>query len=310
MQSATIIAYQQLKQAVAQKLVAAYPNFPQNLSEWKGQAIATFQEELAKTVNGRVSEKWFYTHLKPETVQKLPRTDMLDLLSKFVGYDSWQAFLISYEQTQQKSTWNINRKQLFIVLILAVGISLLGLAYSLLMAQEVKQYKACIVDAYLQKPINTQGLQVFWLKVGESPVLIATPQDACFELETKAEEIQLVIQAPYFKSDTIIRKIWSSSNTAEQLLLMPDDYALMIHYFSNAKVEDWKKRRAQLQAMFTDEAKIFQVDAQNVGMELYNKEEFINKLIIPLNSLRNIRVLQTVYHHNGKIQLMRFIQED
>ena len=85
----------------------------------------------------------------------------------------------------------------------------------------------------------------------------------------------------------------------------------MIHLFSTAKVEDWKKRKTQLEMMIADEAQIFQLEpGGEVGMEMFNKEEFILKMTMPLKSLRNIEILETQYDRHDRIKGMRFIQTE
>ena len=90
-------------------------------------------------------------------------------------------------------------------------------------------------------------------------------------------------------------------------MLEPDDYALMIQYFSMMKVDDWEKRRSKLNEMIDDGAMICQVlnDKDASGVALYNKQEFINKLTIPSGSLKNINVLKTQFK-DGKIMVLRF----
>ena len=91
------------------------------------------------------------------------------------------------------------------------------------------------------------------------------------------------------------------------MLLKPDDYALMIHYFSTLKVDDWEKRRERLNTMIGDDAVIYNVYSQKDqrGMAVYNKEEFIDKLTMPSGSLRNIHVLDSKFK-DGKIILLKF----
>ena len=62
----------------------SYPGINSAISEWKGQDITDFQEELLSKVNAHISEKWFYTHMK-STNKTLPRIDVLNLLSKYAG---------------------------------------------------------------------------------------------------------------------------------------------------------------------------------------------------------------------------------
>ena len=108
-------------------------------------------------------------------------------------------------------------------------------------------------------------------------------------------------------TDTITR-VFNKIRTEEQVTLTPNDYALMIHIFSNAQVEDWEKRRVQLDRMFAEEAHIYQVfETDDLGMEMYNKQEFIDKLTMPVRSLQNIEVLETIYE-KGKIKALRFRQ--
>ena len=69
----------------------SYPGMNPEISDWKGQEITDFQEDLLIKVNGRLSEKWFYSHMKAFD-PSLPRIDVLNMLSKYVGYSNWQDF--------------------------------------------------------------------------------------------------------------------------------------------------------------------------------------------------------------------------
>lgn len=42
-------------------------------------------------------------------------------------------------------------------------------------------------------------------------------------------------------------------------------------------------------------------------MALYNKEEFINKMTMPIKSLKNISILETKYEGNQIVEI-RFVQ--
>jgi len=84
----------------------------------------------------------------------------------------------------------------------------------------------------------------------------------------------------------------------------------MIQYFSTMNVKDWQKRRDQLNLMISDSALIYQVfDQEAVGVELYNKWEFINKLTLPSTGLKDIEILDTQYQ-GDKITLIRFKQKE
>ena len=60
--------------------------------------------------------------------------------------------------------------------------------------------------------------------------------------------------------------------------------------------------------MIAEDARILQVvEDGNHGIELYNREEFVNKLTLPVKSLRNIEVIESTYK-GDKISFLRFIQ--
>lgn len=87
-----LLHFEQLKKDVqAQYLKEHTPSYD-DISKWKGIDIIYFQEDLRKKAKGNISEKSFYTYFKNSPVTKLPRIDMLNLLSIYAGYDSWYGF--------------------------------------------------------------------------------------------------------------------------------------------------------------------------------------------------------------------------
>jgi hypothetical protein len=81
----------------------------------------------------------------------------------------------------------------------------------------------------------------------------------------------------------------------------------MIKFFSQEDVKGWEKRRDQLNNIISDEAMIFQLPNNNerTGMELFNKQEFIDKLTMPVSSLDQIEIMYSKYHQ-GKIVVLRY----
>ena len=69
-----------LKKELLRGYQETYPEWKRPIQDFKGKEIANFQELLEEKVNSQISEKWFYTHLKPTRNEKLPRMDMLDLI--------------------------------------------------------------------------------------------------------------------------------------------------------------------------------------------------------------------------------------
>ena len=87
-----LLHFEQLKNEVqSQYLENHTPSFD-DISKWKGIDIIYFQEDLRKIAKGNISEKSFYTYFKNSPVLKLPRIDMLNILSIYAGYMSWYEF--------------------------------------------------------------------------------------------------------------------------------------------------------------------------------------------------------------------------
>ena len=87
-----LLHFEQLKSEVQAKYIQNHtPSFDE-ISKWKGIDIIYFQEDLRKIAKGNISEKSFYTYFKNSPVSKLPRIDMLNILSVYAGYDTWYCF--------------------------------------------------------------------------------------------------------------------------------------------------------------------------------------------------------------------------
>lgn len=87
-----LLHFEQLKKNVQAQYLKEYTPSYDEISKWKGIDIIYFQEDLRKKAKGNISEKSFYTYFKSSPVSKLPRIDMLNLLSIYAGYDSWYDF--------------------------------------------------------------------------------------------------------------------------------------------------------------------------------------------------------------------------
>lgn len=352
MAAQSLAYFYRLKKMVEQQFWQNCPAYEASIHEWRGQEIAAFQDNLIEKVQGRVSEKWFYTHLKPLENQKLPRVDMLNLLSAYIGFEDWQDFKTQNKQTIQKEIEAVQplkevplltdvgemepsfsvppsslktaaadillpqqgmlflKKNILkrVALMTGIGILLLGLVSISMGAFSPKKYQFCFESADTQQPITDVPIEILVLADGESPLRIMADAKGCVHFKKQKGRVEFVVQAAYYEADTIVRFLEKGQGN-EVIPLKTDDYALMIHLFSTAKIEDWQKRRDQLNGMIADQAQIVQVSPTNrLGMELYNKTEFVNKLTMPLKSLKNIRVLETKYDGEGRILEMRFVQ--
>jgi hypothetical protein len=308
--------FETLKNKIVATMQQSYPGINPLISEWKGQEITDFQEELLNRVNAHISEKWFYTHMKSVS-KSLPRIDVLNLLSKYVGYANWDDFvfqnrdLIQPAQSTETSVADVRQhfathaNRYFILVPLAAVIVVLFF-FGVFKLFNTREYKFCFYDFDTKELITQTKIEVQVLLEGETPVTSICNPNGCFFLKTDKSMIRMVVKAQYYQADTITRVV-TKLNRDEMVKLKADDYAMMIHYFSTMKVDDWEKRKKRLEAMIDDDAIIYQVvnDREATGMALFNKQEFIDKMTMPSGSLRNIEILGTQVR-NEKIMALRF----
>lgn len=293
------LLFKKLKQDLVKKIKEQHPEVGDDISEWKGREIQLFQDDLEKNVKGRISEKWFYTHLKAETL-KLPRIDILDLLAKYVGYEDWSGYRNS-NKIRSAGSIRAGGMAFLIVVILAGTYFITGIFNS-------RKYTIVVMDAYTNQPIDSDKLLITQLFVDESPQNIVSDDEGSFSFAVKEDEIRFVVKARYYHPDTIVRKL-QYLNGHEVVRLFPNDYALMLNYLSNAVTDDWKARRVELSEIIADNAKIFQVtETGQMVLEMYTKHSFINKLTIPSKSLRNIEILDIKFE-GEQISHLRFTQK-
>jgi hypothetical protein len=312
--------FELLKKEVAGTFRKSFPYCTNPIGDWKGQEIIDFQEDLLKKVKGQISEKWFYTHFKQQS-EKLPRIDMLNMLCQYAGYHSWNEFanrkkgipvtaeVISSQEERaepiQLPPVPIQKKKKHWWIFPMLGIT--AAAIVLMMVNPPappKTFQGCLIDITGAVPSDAARIDVIVLREKESPVTLRCDSNGCFKVESASGMIRFIIRSPYYSTDTITRILNTLSQT-EKIKVCTDDYALMIHYFSTSNINDWKKRRMQLDDMITEDAKIYQVFGGSMGMELYNKDEFVDRMTMPLKSLKNVEIIETNYV-NGRINKLKF----
>jgi hypothetical protein len=302
-----IDVFELLKQKIVMQMRQSMPGVNPNISEWKGQEIIDFQEDLFIKVKDSISEKWFYSHFKSNN-NRLPRIDTLNLLCKYVGYSNWDDFKFKHSSPKTETTFSIKPNYYF---VFVPGLVLIVLVFLFIIFKIIntKEYQFNFFDADTKARITNSIIEVSVLLDGESPVSYLCSSDGSFNLKTSKSNVRFVVKTTYYRTDTIFR-ILDKFNRNETVKLRPDNYVLMLHYFSTMNVKDWQKRRNQLDDMISDSAMIFQVySIEGNGAELYNKWEFINKLTMPTSSLRAIEILDTKYQ-GDKISLIRFTQKE
>ncbi|KAB8154047.1 hypothetical protein EZY14_006320 [Kordia sp. TARA_039_SRF] len=295
--------FSRLKEQIAATFLSSHAA-SSDIREWKGDTITDFQEDVRSKTNSSISEKWFYTYMKNDA-EKLPRIDMLNLLSTYVGFENWNDFVMKSEveaelevEPKTKASSRKFSKLLWLVLLLPL------LAFAIYSMYPTKNtFTFCFTDADQRKAITKIPLDIEVIRANESSLYFKSDSLGCFSYTTSEKELKFVVKSPYHKTDTIVRHINSSSHKTVQL--QTDDYALMLLYYANGNTDDWQKRRAQLNELIADNAQIYRVFTNTIGIEMYSKKEFINLLTIPTSSLKKMQVLDKIYA-NEKIVKLKF----
>lgn len=327
MKSAKLQAFVELKYLVEKEYKRRHSNCTTPIEDWKGEEIKFFQADLQEKLGGYVSEKWFYTHIKNKANEKLPRVDMLNMLAVYAEFENWESYLDTFQlehkeegedvvveekKVSQRKVIRLSREWIFgiasmgCLLLLTIAVA----SWQISWKKGAKyQLKICVVDADDEKKIGEVEAEL--LRPNETQLFFKADSMGCFQFEQESMRFKLVLRAPYYKTDTIERFLMDAQHQ-EMITLKKDDYALMLHYFSKEKMKDWKKRREQLDKMLADEVQVVQLlelEGEEMGIEMYNKEEFINKMTLPINSLKNIEIIKSEYQAN-KIVSLRFIQHE
>jgi len=288
-----LILFNQLKQKL-RLTVETKLEIRKDFKDWSGSDIQTFQIDLEQTCKSSVSEKWVYSHFKKES-EKLPRVDVLNLLSSYCGYKNWDDFKFQNSiKSEVESTTKKKRKILFTLPLVTV------FAVAIWVFYPQKTQVLLLEDAYTHASINPQKLK---MQFGSNKSQV----NGDFITLKKITNDTIFVDGAYYKP----KKIWlgaQAENDTIVIEMLPDDYALMLNYFSRSTLDDWEKRRKQLDDAIHDDAQIFQMHAEFDGLEMLNKDEFIDRLILPVNSLKNLEI-QNIIYKDGKIHRLRFVQK-
>ena len=289
------ILFEKLKKEITRTFLLENTTLSEDISQWRGEEIVKFQEDLLNKVKGRVSEKWFYNYFR-NTPEKLPRIDMLNLLSKYAGYENWADF-------RNKNSSSVKLKSLKKIYWIS-GILFLSilLAWNLTdLTDKPRQIKLCFVDENLNPVNETVIIKVY---DPEERVFRSPPENSCLSFETPHDSVSVEIKSAYYLPKKIV--LHTRENTQRKIMLLTDVNALIFRRYSNKPKTDKKKIQKRLENLIADDAIIYQQwFGEDKGIEIYSKEEFIAQLLTPTSLVKHIEILDKKYK-NGKIYRLRF----
>lgn len=311
-----------------------------NISDWKGQDIVTFQEELFQKTKSTVSEKWFYTYFKSD-FKKLPRIDMLNILAQYAGYSGWSAFIVYHKNqreeenkianesldnpievientTEKELNKSINegktelgevkdkkarpKKRGLIVSFVSIILLIIGALGIYYGFFYQKTYEFCFVDADRNTFIS-EPIEVTVARPGFTPLELLTNK-GCVEFSSYEDTLLMTIKSTYYKQDTFKINLHQYQGK-ENIRLEPDDYKVMLRHYSKSS-QSVKERIKKLDEMIANDALIYQVyDNEYFGVEVLSKKQYINLVSLPTTSLKNFTLIEAE-RKNGKIVKIKF----
>ena len=275
------------------------------------------QEDLADAALKKLEDEQANSEVFPITLQEPEKNDKNPLIStieveKIVDLQNSttdnqiikaENQIINQDNlSNSKSTISLVKKYLWLSIsaILAILVGLLGFKDELFS----KKFYYSFIDADRNSKINAE-LQVQILKENESPILYVAKPNEPFVYTTKSKTLKMVVSSPYYKTDTIQRNL-ENAPEAENIELKPNDYAIMLFYYSKS-IKDLKKKRVTLNYLISDNALIYQVfDNQFYGVETMDKQRYINLVTLPSTSLEKLEVIDTQINKAGKIIMIKF----
>lgn len=298
--------FQNLKKDVLLVYKEHHPYFVGDWKTFSSHDIQNLIELIELQVKQTVSEKWIYTHLKPETNEKLPRKDMLNILSQLVGYSSWEEYLFKNKKVVEVPQLNSKKsnKNLLIWLLLLIIITAIAtyIFYNFIIEKD-NIHSLEVKDSYTNDKINTDDIKaVIVSDSAEIPVEIINSE---LQIKTK-DSTKIVIKSPFYEDKTIVVK---NTHPHPNIVLEPDDYAMMLKAFMKSNIKDWQTRKEQLEKILANDVEVIVMLKNNLGAEYFNKEEFSEKLIIPTASLKKMKVLEIKSNTDKQINFIRIIQQ-
>jgi regulatory protein YycI of two-component signal transduction system YycFG len=300
--------FQELKDKVLLKYQEQYPFFQGTWKTFSSQDIQNLIGLIEVQCKQTISEKWIYTHLKPETNSKIPRKDMLNILSQFVGYSGWDEFTFEEKVSLSKDSKEVTKSKTkfwFALLLLIFGIAIAFIYFNKKEAPKPKAIE--LNNEFTNEKVNSNEVKVY--EVNDSVSKPLEVKEGKVQVSNEDKKTKLVIKSPFYKTKTVDLNANGEVSESKKIDLKPDDYAMMLKAFMASDIKDWKTRKEQLDKILSDNLEVMVMLKDNLGAEYFNKTEFSQKLIIPTASLRKMKIIEIEKETNQKIKFIRITQE-
>ncbi len=295
--------FEALKAKVLLKYQEHFPFFQGNWKSFSSQDIQNLIALIEEHCKQSISEKWIYTHLKPETVNKLPRKDMLNILAQWVGYSAWDEWVFEHQEKVIVSEVTAKSKFKWVYVLMGVVV-LLGILFIIKMNSKVPQ-AVQFNNEFTKEKITNDEVKVVQVtdSVKEELPVVGGKTDI------KEGGSKLIIKSPFYKTKTIHLAAGATPTALQKIELTPDDYPMMLKAFMLSDIKDWKVRKEQLNKILSDDLEVVVMLKDNLGAEYFDKKEFAQKLIVPTPSVRKMKIIAIEKDTDQKIKFIRITQE-
>lgn len=298
--------FQRLKNLVLLKYQEHYPFFQGNWKSFSAQDIQNLIGLIEEKCRQAISEKWIYTHLKPESNSKLPRKDMLNILAEFVGFTGWDEFVFDDNPVQTASP-KAKRSFSKLWLLVLVPFAGLGIWYFNFNSPQIPKTKTIeLNNEFTNEKVNSDEVKV--VQVEDSVEKPLEVRNGKVQVQASADkETKLVIKSPFYQPKTLV--INNQNDDSPIVALKPDDYAMMLKAFMGSDIKDWQTRKEQLNKILSDDLEVIVMLKNNLGSEYYDKNEFSQKLIVPTPTVKRMKIIEVKNDAYNRIQFIRIKQE-
>lgn len=292
--------FYQLKKSVLEHYQKSYPYFNGSWKSFSSQDILNLIDAIQLKTKQSVSEKWIYTHLKPETNEKLPRKDMLDILSVYVGKSGWDELRFD-DNIKDNKIINIknNSKKKFGILVLIFGVLIIGFAIWKFTSKNNQKLE--FQNSFTKDSISKEDVKAYVVEDSvEKPIDLKSPT---LNLD---KGTKVVIKSLFYKPKEITI---STNEPFSRVELNPNDYAMMLKAFMKSDIKDWQTRKEQLHKILSDNLEVMIMLQNDLGAEYFNKTEFSQKVVIPSASLKKLKIVELRQEKDNKISFLRLTEE-
>lgn len=297
--------FYQLKNSVLEQYQKSYPFYTGNWKTFSSQDILNLIDDIQQKTKQTVSEKWIYTHLKPELNVKLPRKDMLDILCAYIDEVHWDAYKyksMPHSTASKENTLVLkkrNTKKNVFVLFSVIVFIVVGLTW---IVYTKKQRTIQLQNSYTKDSISKADVKAYVIEDSiERPIDL---NEAVNEIKVPT---RVIVKSPFYENKQVIIK---PNNPLTAIELRPNDYALILKAFMKSDIKDWQTRKEQLQKILSDDLEVIVLLPNDLGAEYFNKTEFSKKLIVPTPSLKKMKIVSVQVDSSNKISFLRIAHEE